>query len=329
MVDSSVALTCRAQGRGSAALPRNDITRLTSASHIDRRDSVAAHLWIVGAGRTGLALGLRLHRAHAVGRLTVTGRRPDAPPHPLFAGEPAAAEYRSSIEDAPADADAIVIAVPDRVIAEVAGRLASIDLPPSIPILHTSGTHSGDVLQPLAGRGHPVGSAHPLAAIADPIEGAERLAGATWGVEGEGAAAALAERIVRACGGHALHVAPGGKPAYHAAAVFASNYAVALLSVAERLMEQAGVPAAEARPALAALAAGAVENLGARGPAAALTGPIARGDVETVAMHLERLSADERALYCLLAREALRLARAAGLDPAAAERLGALLGEGR
>jgi predicted short-subunit dehydrogenase-like oxidoreductase (DUF2520 family) len=282
----------------------------------------------VGAGRTGLALGLRLHRAHAVGRLTMTGRRVPPREHPLFGGDPPGAEYRSSIEDAPGDADAIVIAVPDGAIAEVAGRLASIELPPSIPILHTSGSRSTDILQPLAELGHPTGSAHPLAAIAEPISGAERLAGATWGVEGDGAALRFAERIVHACGGHALRIAPGGKPAYHAAAVFASNYAVALLSVAERLMEQAGVDAADARPALAALAAGAVENVGARGPAAALTGPVIRGDVETVALHLGRLSADERALYSLLGREALRLARQAGLDDAAAERMRALLGEG-
>lgn len=299
-----------------------------NAASDHRGELVARHLWIVGAGRMGLALGLRLHRAHAVGRMTLTGRRPVAPEHPLYAGRPPGAEYRRSIEDAPADPDAIVIAVPDGAIAEVAGRLAAIDLPPSIPILHTSGSRSLDILRPLAERGHPVGSAHPLAAIADPLTGAERLAGATWGVEGDGAAGALAERIIHACGGRVLRIAPGKKPAYHAAAVFASNYAVTLLSVAERLMEQAGVHAEEARPALSALAAGAVENLGARGPAAALTGPIVRGDVETVALHLARLSADERALYCLLGREALRLARTAGLDAADAERMGALLGEG-
>lgn len=283
----------------------------------------------MGAGRTGLSLALRLHRAHAVGALTVTGRRAEAPRHPLFDGDPAAAAYRGAIARPEADVDAVVVAVPDRAIAEVADRLASIDLPPSIPILHTSGSRSVDVLRPLAERGHPVGSAHPLAALADPVGGADRLAGATWGVEGEGAAGALAERIVHACGGRALRIAPGGKPAYHAAAVFASNYAVALLGVAERLMEEAGVHAEEARPALAALAAGAVENVAARGPAAALTGPVARGDAETVALHLARLSADERALYCLLGREALRLARSAGLEAAAAEGIGILLGEGR
>ena len=291
-------------------------------------EPVAAHLWIVGAGRTGLSLALRLHRVHAAGALTVTGRRAETPRHPLFAGDPPAALYRSAIEWPEADVDAVVVAVPDRAIEEVADRLASVGLPPSIPILHTSGSRAGDALEVLAARGHPVGSVHPLAALADPITGADRLAGATWGVEGEGAARALAERIVQACGGRALRIAPGGKPAYHAAAVFASNYAVALLGMAERLMEEAGVHAEDARTALAALAAGAVENVAARGPAAALTGPVMRGDVETVALHLARLSADERALYCLLGREALRLARTAGLDAAAADRIGILLGEG-
>lgn len=291
-------------------------------------ERVAGHLWIVGAGRTGLSLALRLHRAHAVGAMTVTGRRPVAPAHPLFDGERPAAEYRSDIERPESHVDALVIAVPDAAIAEVAERLASIGLPPFIPVLHTSGSRSGGELRALAARGHPVGSAHPLAALADPVSGADRLAGATWGVEGEGEARALAERIVHACGGRALPIAPGGKAAYHAAAVFASNYAVALLGMAERLMEEAGVHAEDARPALAALAAGAVENVAARGPAAALTGPVMRGDLETVALHLARLSADERALYCLLGRGALRLARGAGLDAAAADRMGILLGEG-
>lgn len=288
---------------------------------------VAAHLWIVGAGRTGLSLGLRLHRSHAVGRLAVTGRRPAPPDHPLFAGSPPAAAYLPTLDVAPADVDGVVVAVPDGAIEEVAERLARLRIPPSIPVLHTSGSRGGDALAALAAGGHPVGSAHPLAALADPVGGADRLAGATWGIEGEGEALRLAERIVAACGGRGLHLRPGGKPLYHAAAVFASNYAVALLSVAERLMEAAGVEAEEARPALTGLAGGAVENVGARGPAGALTGPVARGDADTVRLHLARLSADERALYSLLGREALRLAREGGMEGAAADRLAALLEE--
>lgn len=284
-------------------------------------------LWIVGAGRLGLALGLRLRRAGAVASLVYSGRRPSPPTHPLFREPGSIARYQPSLDPPRDPLTGIMIAVPDDAIPAAVEELSSVDLPAGVPVLHASGSQSLDVLAPLAARGHPVGGMHALAAIADPVEGADRLRGATFGVEGEGAARALAERLVAACGGHLLAIRPGGKALYHAAAVVASNYAVALLSVAERLMAEAGVPVEEAQPALAALAAGAVENVAARGPAAALTGPVARGDADTVRRHLARLSGADRDLYCLLGREALKLAEARGLGPGAAARLRELLGE--
>lgn len=284
-------------------------------------------LWIVGPGRAGLALGLLLHRAGAAGALVYTGRGDAAPAHPLFAGPAPTARWLPWRDAPPPDAAGVLVAVPDGAVAGVAARLAALPLPPGIPVLHLSGSLGAEALEPLARAGHPVGGVHPLCALADPVEGADRLRGAAFGVEGEGAARALAERVVRAAGGTALELAPGSKATYHTAAVFASNYLVALLAVAERLMERAGVPAERARPALAALAAGAVEDVRLRGPAEALTGPVARGDAETVERHLARLSGDERALYSLLAREALRLARARGLDADAAARLAGLTGE--
>ncbi len=291
----------------------------------DARD----RLWIVGAGRLGLALGLRLRRAGAVSALTYSGRRESAPEHPLFREANPIAHYQRGLDPIPQDATGMVIAVPDDAIERVVGELADLRLPQALPILHASGSLSLDVLAPLAARGHTVAGMHALAAIADPVEGADRLRGATFGVEGEGAARALAERLVAACGGHVLAIRPGGKALYHAAAVFASNYAVALLSVAERLMAEAGIPADDAQPALAALAAGAVENVAARGPAGALTGPVLRGDVATVERHLSRLSGADRDLYCLLGLEALKLAEARGTDPAALARLRGLLGDER
>jgi predicted short-subunit dehydrogenase-like oxidoreductase (DUF2520 family) len=290
---------------------------------------VRDRLWIVGAGRLGLALGLRLRRAHAVESLVYSGRRDEAPHHPLFGDGDGIARYQRGFEAVPGEATGVLIAVPDDAIESVVGEMAGLDLPPGLPVLHASGSLSTDVLAPLAARGHAVAGMHALAAIADPVEGAERLRGATFGVEGEGAARALAERLVAACEGRVLPIRPGGKALYHAAAVFASNYAVALLSVAERLMAEAGVSAEDAQPALAALAAGAVENVAARGPAAALTGPIARGDAATVERHLSRLSGAERDLYCLLGLEALKLAEARGTDPAALARLRTLLGDMR
>ncbi len=285
----------------------------------------AERLWIVGAGRLGLALGLALHRSGAFASLAYSGGRADPPPHPLFEGDPSPVLYRAGLEVPPGDVSGIVLAVPDAAVPAVAEALAGLPLAPAIPVLHASGALSGDALAPLAARGHPVGGMHALAAIADPVSGADRLRGATFGVEGEGEARALAERIVRGCGGRVLIVPPEGKPLYHAAAVFAANYAVVLLGVAERLMAEAGVPPEEARTALAALAGGAVENVAARGPSAALTGPVARGDAETVRLHLARLSRADRPLYSLLAREALALARDAGLPAESAARVGTLL----
>ncbi|HEU0079970.1 MAG TPA: DUF2520 domain-containing protein, partial [Longimicrobiaceae bacterium] len=276
---------------------------------------------------TGLALGLLLHRAGAVAPLVYTGRGDSAPAHPLFAADPPAAAYLPWRDAPPAGVGGVLLAVPDAAVPAVAERLANLPLPPEIPVLHLSGSLGMEALAMPARAGHPVGGLHPLCAVADPVEGADRLRGATFGVEGEGAARALAERIVRAAGGTTLELPPGSRTAYHASAVFASNYVVALLAVAERLMESAGIPAELARPALAGLAAGAVENVRDDGPAAALTGPVARGDAETVARHLARLSGDERRLYSLLAAEALRLARARGLDAAAADRVEELIGD--
>jgi predicted short-subunit dehydrogenase-like oxidoreductase (DUF2520 family) len=277
------------------------------------------HLWIVGPGRLGLSLGLALHRAGFALSFSV---RADSPPtHPLFEGDPPPARWLSSAGRPTMPLAGVVIAVPDRAIPEAAARVASAGLPPSTPVLHTSGVLGSEALEPLRAAGHPVGGVHPLAAVADPVTGVDRLRGAWFGVEGDGAARELAERVVAACEGHVLTVRAGGKPLYHAAAVFASNYAVVLLALAERLMEEAGVSAKDARPALAALAEGAVANVVERGPAAALTGPAARGDDATVRLHLARLSGGVRPVYSVLGREALRLAREAGLSDEAAGRV--------
>jgi predicted short-subunit dehydrogenase-like oxidoreductase (DUF2520 family) len=125
--------------------------------------------------------------------------------------------------------------------------------------------------------------------------------------------------------GSPLRVEATGKPGYHAAAVFASNYVVVLLDVAERLMLEAGVDRASARPALGELAMGAVANTRSGSPVDALTGPISRGDSGTVGYHLRGLSAKDRALYSELARATLDLARRQGLDRERADRIARML----
>jgi predicted short-subunit dehydrogenase-like oxidoreductase (DUF2520 family) len=284
---------------------------------LTRRDEPLRHPWLIGPGRLGLALARRFVDTGTVERLTVGGRSATAPPDPIF--DHPGIEYRP-LSARPPVPSLVLLAVPDREIEGVASALAGRSLPP-VPVLHTSGVLSVDALAALARRGHPVGSLHPLAAIADPASGASRLEGAWFAVEGDPAGMAAALRIVEMLKGSPLRVEATGKPGYHAAAVFASNYVVVLLDVAERLMVEAGVVRADARTALGELALGAVSNALAASPVNALTGPISRGDSGTVRYHLRGLSAEDRALYSELARATLDLARRQGLDPEGADRV--------
>jgi predicted short-subunit dehydrogenase-like oxidoreductase (DUF2520 family) len=111
------------------------------------------------------------------------------------------------------------------------------------------------------------------------------------------------------------------KALYHAAAVAASNYLVAVEDLATRLAVAAGVPPGEALRALLPLVHGTVRNLERRGLPAALTGPVARGDAEVVRTHRAALRALDPALdatYAALGRHALRVAVERGLSPARA-----------
>lgn len=280
---------------------------------------------IIGPGRMGLALGVALRKAEAVERLLYFGRGVEAPPHPMFDGI-GAAEYRTGPQPLPPGTTAVLLAVPDSALAEVAHDLAAFGAgPPAVVALHLAGALSTDVLAPLHAQGYAIGSMHPLQAIADPWHSGDRLFGAAYALAGEPAAVQLARRIVGALQGLPLVVAPNKRQIYHASAVVASNYLVGLLAFAVRLMMEAGISEDDAISALLPLMHGTLENLDKLGVGAALTGPIARGDAETIRLHLTQLSGPERALYCGLGQELLRVARAAGLDPMKAAELDRLL----
>jgi predicted short-subunit dehydrogenase-like oxidoreductase (DUF2520 family) len=286
---------------------------------------------IVGPGRMGLALGAALRDVRAADRLIFVGRGYEPPPHPLFepATDDVAVEYRLGPGPVPAGTTVLILAVPDTALSEVAYDIAAAGPAPSgCAALHLSGAVSTDVLAPLHGAGYAVGSMHPLQSVADPWMSGDRLVGATFSVAGEPAALGAARRLVSELAGEAIVVPHAQRVIYHTAAVFASNYVVALMAAATRLMVEAGVDEAAALRALASLARGTLDNVVQIGPRAALTGPVARGDVDTIRLHLARLSGEDRALYCALGREALRLAQAAGLDDRRAEELERLLTEG-
>lgn len=185
----------------------------------------------------------------------------------------------------------VLLAVPDGAVAEVAGALA----PGEAVVAHVAGSLGLDVLAP-----HElVASVHPLVSLPDADIGARRLAGAWFAVAGD----PVASEIVAALGGRAVEVADEDRATYHAAAAVAANHLVALLGHVERLARQVGVPL----EAYLDLARGALDDVAEVGPAGALTGPVARGDRETVARHLAAIPQDERATYAMLTEAAQRL----------------------
>ena len=281
---------------------------------------------IVGPGRMGLALGAALMQARAVERLIFYGRSLEPPPHPIFEPAELTAEYRIGPHPVPSGTTVLILAVPDRALAEVAYDLSLTGpAPPGCAAFHLSGALSTEVLAPLHGVGYTVGSIHPLQSVADPWLSGDRLMGSAFAIAGEPAAISAARRVVDELGGKAIVIAPKRRPVYHAAASVASNFQVALLAFAVRLMGEAGVSEEEALPALIPLVRGTLDNLEHLGVPAALTGPIPRGDVDTVRLHLAQLSPEDRVLYCALGRELLRIARLAGLDEQRALELETLL----
>lgn len=230
-------------------------------------------LRVVGPGRAGQSLMAALRRAGW-----------DVRP-PVRRGE--------GVADAAAGVDLLVIATPDAAIAEVA---AAVRPDTGAVVAHLAGSIGLDALAP-----HPRRAAiHPLVALPDPEIGAARLAAGAWfAVAGD----PIAARVVADLGGRSFEVADADRASYHAAACIAANHLVALLGQVERVGARAGVPL----EAFLDLARGALDDVAALGPAAALTGPVARGDHATVARHLAALDPAERPAYDALAAAAARL----------------------
>jgi predicted short-subunit dehydrogenase-like oxidoreductase (DUF2520 family) len=263
---------------------------------------------IVGAGRAGLGLALALRRAK-IPVAGVHGRR-DKPVPP---------GVKLSVGAAPPwlhDVGVVILAVRDDALGPcVDGLVRSGGLGPGRVVLHLSGALTREVLAPLQVLGAATGSMHPLMTVsAEPAQAASHFRGAAFILEGDLPAVLAADAIVRRLGGIPVTLAPELKPVYHAGAVFASNYLVTMLAAATRLLDAAGIAPQAALAALLPLARATVENVGRAGPAGALTGPIARGDVATLRRHIAALDRRHTELYKAVGRETLRLAREAGLD---------------
>jgi predicted short-subunit dehydrogenase-like oxidoreductase (DUF2520 family) len=232
---------------------------------------------LIGPGRAGGALALALRRA---------GWPVDGP-----------LGRDDDVRGAAQGVDLVVIATPDAAVAEVA---AAVEPEAATVVAHVAGSLGLDVLG-----AHPRKAAlHPLVSLPNAEVGADRLRGAWFAVAGD----PLVDDVVAALDGRSFPVADADRALYHAGAVIASNHLVALLAQAERVAARTGVPF----EGYLDLAHRTLDNVAGLGAVAALTGPAARGDVGTVARHLEALGTDETDLYGCLSAECTRLAKGAG-----------------
>lgn len=218
---------------------------------------------------------------------------------------------------ASAGQDLLLIAVPDGALAAVAESLAG--RPQAAVALHTSGSQPAAVLAPLRRAGCVPGALHPLKAFPRPLPELGQANGVFFGLDGEDAALRLARRLVAAWGGESAEVPPAARPLYHFAATLAAGGVATLLATAAELAARSGLPPSVAGGYLE-LARGTVAAATAGAAAvAALTGPVARGDLATFDLHIAalRAAAPERLPLALeLARETLRqVAAGPGTSP--------------
>lgn len=271
---------------------------------------------IVGPGRAGSALGAALRAAgyHLTG---VTARSPESAERAarLLPGVPVLA--LSELVDA---SDVLILAVPDDAIAPVA---AAIDPRPGQFVVHLSGAHGTAVLAAATARGAvPVALHPPMTFTGTPADGA-RVRATTFTATAPDEAVALVERLGKELGAGVQWVAEEHRALYHAGLVHGANHLVTLFVQASDVLRAAGV--GDPRATLAPLMRAMLDNTVQAGHDA-LTGPIARGDVETVRAHLAGLTGSTRSSYVVLARATVDLVAADGrLEPGTAARLRAVL----
>lgn len=211
------------------------------------------------------------------------------------------------------DADVVFITTPDDAITEVARRVAGSEhLTDGAVLIHTSGAHPGGILRWPSQVNYWTASLHPLQSFADFDSARQVLPGSLAVIEGDERGRREAVRLAEALDMTHAVIQPEAKPLYHAAACAASNYLVVLLELALMLDEEAGLQRQQALAALKPLILGTLQNVEKSGAVDALTGPISRGDAQTVRRHLQAMSGMSDSIqntYRSLGQAAVQLAR--------------------
>jgi predicted short-subunit dehydrogenase-like oxidoreductase (DUF2520 family) len=269
-----------------------------------RRRTNKATVTLIGAGNLAHAMGPALRAAGykidaVAGRVLSPSRKRAA----ALAKELGANAV--TLEDAAPVSDIIWICHTDDALAETARKLARRPGWKGKIVFHSSGALTSDVLVPLKHAGALTASLHPMMTFVPRTT--PEIRGVPFAVEGDSRAVAVARAIVRDLGAEVFKIKKGAKPLYHALGSFTSPLIVATLVTAERVGRGAGLTAAQTRKVMAPILKQTLRNYLERGAAAAFSGPIKRGDLNTVRRHLRELKRVPAAseVYRALAKSAL------------------------
>jgi len=277
----------------------------------------------IGAGKVGTALAARLFKGgYHVAAVADTNLRATEKLVELVPG----CRVLKNAQQIADSADHVFITTPDDFIHKVASELTWHH---DQNVVHCSGAASIDILEPAEKYGAMVGSFHPCQAFASVDQAIENLPGSTFSIEAQSPLLDILKDMASSIGCDWIVLKPGDKALYHAAAVFVSNYSVALLKVATDLFQHFGVSPAQATKVLMPLIQGNLNNMRNLGLPNCLTGPIARGDVGTIKKHITALQEKEPSLlklYAELGLQTIPVALAKGaIDDRAGKDLKALL----
>ena len=277
----------------------------------------------IGAGTTGIALAVRLSQKGCP--VVAVSSRTLSSAHKL-AGLVSNCQVCNTAQELADAAELVFITTPDDVIAQVCGE---VHWRAGQSVVHCSGAHSVDILEPARNLGAAVGSFHPLQTFADIDQAIENLPGSIFALEAEEPLLSMLKELTLLLNGSWVELKPGDKVLYHAAAVFACNYLVTLFKLALDLWLDFGVSSREATSALLPLLKGTVNNIDNIGLPDCLTGPVARGDSGTIERHLSALETRSPSLlttYKELGLQTIPIALAKGkVNEQKAEEMKALL----
>ena len=265
----------------------------------------AKSISLIGSGNLAQALGPALKSAGY--RIDVVAARANAQSRRRAAALAKKLGARViALNDVPPDSDVIWLLHTDDALAATAHMLAGKPGWKGRIVLHSSGALSSDVLKPLKHAGAHTASLHPMMTFVPGTRPNFKIV--PFAVEGDRRAVAAARQLVRSLGGEVFEIRAANKVLYHALGSFSSPLVVATLATAERVGRAAGLTQAQTRKVMAPILQQTLRNYLERGAAAAFSGPIKRGDMETVRRHLRELNRVPRAVevYRALVESALK-----------------------